>query len=151
MLPERLAVCQVHNSQKNAVGGTEPQREIAAGATLDVLLAAIGNSDELFLTGDAKAVFAAIKPEVFQSLSGHFLGSVIHRAALPEIPPLQEEEALVVRPAAQLRADFVIHAFERAWLNSQLDGRQVTHRQLLKIVAEKEEWFEGKLREEIEP
>jgi hypothetical protein len=115
------------------------------------MLAAIRNNDELFLTGDAKAVFAAVKPEVFKSLSGHFFGSVIHRVALRELPPLQEEEALVVRPAAQQRADFIIHAFERAWLNTQSGGRQVTHRQFLDVVADKGEWFEGKLREEISP
>jgi hypothetical protein len=144
-------LAELHDAlvQKHAIGGTEPQREIAGAATLDFLLAAIGNNDELFLTGDAKAIFAAIKPAVFKSLSGHFVGSVVNRAAERELPPLQEEESLIMRPAVQQRTDFIIHAFERAWLNTQSDGRQVTHRQFLEVAADKGDWLEGKLREEI--
>jgi len=138
-------------TSRHAVRGSEAHREVARSAVLDVLLALVQDDDEIFLHGDATEVFAKLKPEVLASLSGYFLGSLLHRAALRELPTLQEEEGLMVRGAAQERADFIIDAFKRAWIEKDGDKNQVTYRDLFRVIAEKKDWFENKLREEIEP
>ena len=130
---------------KHATEGIEAYREVAGSAVLDVLLAAVGDDDDLFLEGDAVAVLAKIDPRVFSTLSGHFIGSVMHRALLRELPPLDEREAPVLRDAAQERADFIIDRLE-----DKFKGTQALHRQMLKLAAENEDWFEAKLRQEID-
>jgi hypothetical protein len=128
----------------------EAFREIAAAAVDDIMLAAIGENDDLYLDGRASDVFAAINKsgdKVFASLSGHFFGSVLFRAATRELPALSGPEKVIMRKAAQERADFIIAKFEEAFF----DKEQIRHRQLLQVLIEKGEWFRDKLRESLGP
>lgn len=130
---------------KHSNSRIEAHREVASSAVLDVLTAAVRGDDDIFLDGNAAAVFAKVDSRVFQTLSGHFLGAVLHRALLRDLPSLDEREAPLVRSAVQERANFIIASFEK-----QYKKNQVTHRNLLQIVADSGDWFETKLRQVID-
>lgn len=133
---------------------SEAFREIAGAAVADVLMAAVGEDDDVYLDGRAKHVFAAIRKhgeEIFASLSGYYLGSVLYRAATRELPALDEGQKIVLHQAAQERADFLIAKFKYSFLGKTLEEKQITYRQLLKIFSENAEWFQDKLRQEVSP
>ncbi|MEK2602923.1 hypothetical protein [Burkholderia arboris] len=140
-------------ASKHAVGGREIHREVARSAVLDVLLAAVGGDDDVYLDGDAAAVFESVgnNQRVFDSLSSHFLASVLNRLLLRELPTLNTLEADAVRGAATQRANMIIGSFERNWQYTQDGEKQLSHKQLLRTIAEKNEWFENKLREQARP
>lgn len=126
----------------------EAFREIAATSVDDVLLAAVGEEDDVYLDGRADDVFSAIRKsgaKVFASLSGYFFGSVLYRAAVRELPALNEREKEKLRHATQERADFIIAKFGHAFAGKG----QTTHRQLLKTFSEHQDWFRDKLREDM--
>lgn len=137
--------------KRKHIGGEaiEAFREIAAAAVDDVLLAAVGNDDDVYLDGRADEVFSAVKKfgeKVFASLSGRYLGSVLRRAVIRELPALDEREKGTIGEATQERVNFIITKFEYTFVGKG----QTTHRQLLKILSEKDDWFRGKLQEGIE-
>ena len=127
----------------------EAYREIADASVDDVLMAAVGEDDDIYLDGRAEEVLSAIKksgPKIFRSLAGYYLGSVLNRAAVRELPALDEREKGMIQRATQERADFVIKKFEYAFAGKN----QTTHRQLLKTFSENPDWFCNKLRQETE-
>jgi hypothetical protein len=131
-------------------GSLEAFREIAGASVDDVLMATVGENDDIYLDGRAEDVFSAIKkfgPKIFRSLAGYFLGSVLYRAAIRELPALDERQKDVIQRATQERADFIIKKFEFAFAGKD----QTTHRQLLKTFSENADWFANKLRQEIAP
>ncbi|MEX3954173.1 hypothetical protein AB4Y40_41710 [Paraburkholderia sp. EG287B] len=133
----------------HVVGGREIHREIARSAVLDVLLAAVGGDDDVFLEGNATAVFDSVSKHrhVFESVSSHFLASVINRLALRELPALNTLEAEAIRLSSVQRADRIIDSFERTWQYAPSGEKQLSHKQLLQTICQQGEWFENKLRE----
>lgn len=132
---------------RHSAGGTEIQRELASTAVLDVLVTAMRQDDDLFMEATAGEVFDKIDRSVFQSLSGHYLGSVLRHELEREVPPLLQAERQIVRQAAQERADYLIRSFEGRYRGQE----QFTHKRLLAIAAEQRSWVEDRLRKEIEP
>jgi len=128
----------------------EAFREIAGASVVDVLLAAVGEDDDIYLDGRAEDVLSAMKKfggKVFASLSGHYLGSVLYRAAVRELPALDEQQKETIGQATQERADFIVDKFRYAFAGKE----QTTYRQLLRTLSEEQDWFRDKLREVIEP
>jgi len=131
-------------------GSMEAFREIAGASVDDVLLAAVGEDDDIYLDGRAEDVFSAIKKfglKIFRSLAGYYLGSALYRAAIRELPALDERQKEAIQRATQERADFIITKFEFAFAGKD----QTTHRQLLKTFSENPDWFANKLRQETAP
>lgn len=145
-LAELAAKIKTLHGEKEAL---EAFREVAGGALDDVLLAAIGDNDDLYLDGNASELLSAIEKygaKIFASLSGYYFGSVLNRAAVREIPPLSDEEKLMIERATQERADFIIDRFRY----THMGKNQTTYRQMLQIFEKNEEWFCDKLRERIQ-
>jgi len=131
---------------------SEAFREIAEAAVTDVLLAVVGEDDDVYLDGRGKDVFAAVAKygaKVFASLAGYYLGSVLYRAAARELPALDEGQKLALQQATQKRADFLIAKFGHAFLSKTVDEKQTTYRQLLKVFSDNPDWFQENLRREI--
>jgi hypothetical protein len=127
----------------------EAFREIASASVDDLLLASVGEDDDIYLDGKADDVFAAVRrsgAKIFASLAGHYFGSVLYRAMLRELPALEPREKNKILEAAQERADFIINKFKYTFAGKD----QTTHRQLLKTFSEKPDWFQTKLRQDIE-
>jgi hypothetical protein len=123
----------------------EAHREVAGSAVLDVLTAAVRGDEDVFLDGDAKAVLGKLDSDVLARLSGHYFGSVLHRALLRELPALNEREGPILRDAIQERANFIIDRFQEHF---KKEGAR--HRDLLRVISENQSWFENQLRQEIE-
>jgi hypothetical protein len=130
---------------RNARSEIEAHREVAGSAVLDVLTAAVRGDEDVLLDGDAKAVLGKLDPDVLARLSGHYFGSVLHRAMLRELPALDEREGPILRDAIQERADYIIENFREHF---KKEG--VHHRDLLRVISENQSWFENQLRQEIE-
>jgi hypothetical protein len=131
---------------------SEAFREIAGAAVADVLLAAVGEDDDVYLDGRAKDVFASVRKhgdKIFRSLAGYYFGSVLYRAALRELPALDEGQKVALQKATQQRADFLIAKFAHSFLGKTVDEKQTTYRQMLKVFSDNPDWFQENLRREI--
>jgi hypothetical protein len=131
---------------------SEAFREIAGAAVADILMAAVGEDDDVYLDGRAKDVFAAVRKhgdKIFRSLAGYDFGSVLYRAALRELPALNEGQKLALQKATQQRADFLIAKFAHSFLGKTVDEKQTTYRQMLKVFSDNPDWFQENLRREI--
>jgi hypothetical protein len=131
---------------RNATSVIEAHREVAGSAVFDVLTAAVGDDEDVFLDGDAETVLRKLDMQVLARLSGHYFGSVLHRSLLRDLPTLDEQEAPVIRDAIQARADYIIDNFKNRFM---IDG-VIHHRDLLRIISENQSWFESQLRQVIE-
>jgi hypothetical protein len=129
---------------RNSSSPIEAHREVAAGAVLDVLSALVGDDEGILLDGDARGVLAALDKSVLDSLSSQFLGTALHRALLRELPALVEREGPVVREAMRERADFIVANFE-----ADMKKGSISHRDLIEVIAEHQDWFESHLRQVI--
>jgi hypothetical protein len=144
-------LAELSTAIKRNLGAKEPLeafREVAGISLDDVLLAAIGEDDDIFLDGRADDVLTAAQKhgtKIFGSLSGYYLGSVLNRAAIREVPPLSDQQKISIQVASQERADFIIRRFERTYMGKE----QTTYRRMLSTFQNNEDWFRDKLREEI--
>lgn len=122
-------------------GGGETAHEVANSTVLDALTAVCG-SDDLFLDGTADQILANVHVDVLDSLLGHYLGALVWRGLQCELPPLQAPEIPLVKRAAQLKADHLIERFDR-----RFHAAGVSHRDLLRTVADNRQWTLDRLRE----
>jgi hypothetical protein len=126
----------------NAEEPNEKVREVASVCLEDFVMKALGDNPDLYLSASAEEVLATLDRKVFESTSGHFLGTLIWRVVEREgerLPPAFETR--VSEGATQI-ADRIVKSFEENFYAKD----QVTHRDLLRIVSENFSWFLKGLR-----
>ena len=117
-------------------------REIARVSLEDFLMRALGDDPDLYIDGDADQILNALRVDVFDSASGHFLGALLHEILRREQEGLPPETAVRLEQAAQQTADRVVHAFEGTYYRRS----QVTHRDLFRIFSKHPDWLREELR-----
>ena len=110
--------------------------------TLDeFLLEAVDNDADAFLADDCGQAVNRIKPQVFQSLSGYFLGKLLVNVVTKDLTQRSQETETEVRSQCQQLADRIIASFEKKFLSTT-----TRHRDLFRVVSEDLAWFGGEAR-----
>jgi len=112
------------------------------------LFRAVRDDSQIFGMGTAEAVIRNLDPNVFDHLSETFLGDLLYEVIRGEERALPEEVRDGLRDVVQKKALQIVDKFMADFGRKPLGDeiKQVSHRHLFDVIAQKEDWFLDQLR-----
>jgi hypothetical protein len=113
----------------------------------NVLLRAVGDDSQTFLSATAEGVMRNLDAAVFDHLSALFLGDMLYEVLRGEERALPPRVKNGLRSVVQAKADHIVEDFMTRFGGKPLgDTKQVSYRHLFDVIAQREDWFLDQLR-----
>jgi hypothetical protein len=138
-------------SRDEGATAVSPRLRAPLKATLiDFFRRAVGDDPVTVDSGTAAEVLAAVRPEVFQSASVHFLGAYINEFLRQEETGLTRLARKRLREFSEAKANQVVHSFETKFKGKPMgDIKQVGFTHLFRVMKEEPAWLSEQLRSGI--
>ncbi|QHT65326.1 hypothetical protein GXP67_00875 [Rhodocytophaga rosea] len=108
------------------------------------VLRALGDNLDVYIDGDIDDVRKHLNYNVFQSISGYFLGFVLYELLKRESEGMNDFDQDCLREIAQAKANQLIKDFEDKFLHNkheELNINQITYSNLFDLFACEYKWF----------
>lgn len=132
-------------AETQTLDSNQKVRETVQVCLEDFLLRALDNDLDLFLHGSSDDIMSHLNQKVFNSTSGHFLGTLIWRVLERQSERLPENAETQLREVAQIIADRSIRQFEGKFRSDA--ANRIGYQQLFNVVSDNAEWFLRGLRQ----